>query len=156
MRIPDHLTCLLRNLYAGQEATVITGHGTPGWFQIWKGECQVYILSVCLFNIYAECIRQNVRLWHISHLLVPLAGLLLFCSVHQALKWPPMLGSFFVARCIRHLKGPPGWVPPYCSMCQVLKWPPPEVGGVLLCCWACQALKGTPDWGPSLLGVSGT
>ena len=94
--------------------------------------------------------------WHISHLLVPLAGLLLFCSVHQALKWPPMLGSFFVARCIRHLKGPPGWVPPYCSMCQVLKWPPPEVGGVLLCCLACQALKGTPDWGPSLLGVSGT
>ena len=82
--------------------------------------------------------------WHISHLLVPLAGLLLFCSVHQALKWPPMLGSFFVAWCIRHLKGPPGWVPLYCSMCQVLKWPPTCSSGVLLCCLACQALKGPP------------
>ena len=58
----DYQTCLLRNLCADQEATVKTGHGTPGWFQIGKGVCQGYILSVCLFNIYAECIRQNVRL----------------------------------------------------------------------------------------------
>ena len=54
MGIPDHLTCLLRNLYAGQEATDKTGHGTTDWFQIGKGVCQSYILSVCLFNFYAE------------------------------------------------------------------------------------------------------
>ena len=52
--IPDHLTCLLRNLYAGQEATVRTGHGTMDWFQIGKGVCQGCILSLCLFNLYAE------------------------------------------------------------------------------------------------------
>ena len=52
--IPDHLTCLLRNLYAGQEATVSTGHGTTDWFQIGKGACQGCILSPCLFNFYAE------------------------------------------------------------------------------------------------------
>ena len=51
---PDHLTCLLRNLHAGQEATVRTGHGTTGWFQIWKGVHQGCILSPCLFNLYAE------------------------------------------------------------------------------------------------------
>ena len=56
MGIPDHLTCLLRNLYAGQEATVITGHGTTDWFQIQKGVCQGCILSPCLFNFYAEYI----------------------------------------------------------------------------------------------------
>ena len=56
--IPDHLTCLLRNLYAGQEATVRTGHGTTDWFQIRKGLCQGCILSSCLFNIYAEYIRE--------------------------------------------------------------------------------------------------
>ena len=56
MRIPDHLTCLLRNLYAGQEATVRTGHGTTDWFQIGKGVCQGCILSPCLFNFYAEYI----------------------------------------------------------------------------------------------------
>ena len=56
MGIPDHLTCLLRNLYAGQEATVRTGHGTTDWFQIRKGVCQGYILSPCLFNLYAEYI----------------------------------------------------------------------------------------------------
>ena len=56
MGIPDHLTCLLRNLYAGQEATVRTGHGTTDWFQIGKGACQGYILSPCLFNFYAEYI----------------------------------------------------------------------------------------------------
>ena len=54
MGIPDHLTCLLRNLYAGQEATVRTGHGTTDWFQIGKGVCQGCILSPCLFNLYAE------------------------------------------------------------------------------------------------------
>ena len=56
MGIPDHLTCLFRNLYAGQEATVRTGHGTTDWFQIGKGVCQGCILSPCLFNLYAEYI----------------------------------------------------------------------------------------------------
>ena len=59
MGISDHLTCLLRNLYAGQEATVRTGHGTIEWFQIRKGVCQGYILSPCLFNFYAEYIMRN-------------------------------------------------------------------------------------------------
>ena len=59
MGIPDHLTCLLRNLYAGQEATVRTGHGTTDWFQIGKGVCQGHILSPCLFNFYAEYIMRN-------------------------------------------------------------------------------------------------
>ena len=62
MGIPDHLTCLLRNLYAGQEATVRTGHGTTDWFQIGKGVHQGCILSLCLFNLYAEYIMQNARL----------------------------------------------------------------------------------------------
>ena len=62
MRIPDHLTCLLRNLYAGQEATVRTGHGTTDWFQIGKGVCQGCILSFCLFNLYAEYIMRNAGL----------------------------------------------------------------------------------------------
>ena len=62
MGIPDHLTCLLRNLYAGQEATVRTGHGTTDCFQIGKGECQGCILSPCLFNLYAEYIMWNARL----------------------------------------------------------------------------------------------
>ena len=62
MGIPDHLTCLLRNLYAGQEATVRTGHGTTDWFQIGKGVCQVCILSPCLFNLYAEYITWNAGL----------------------------------------------------------------------------------------------
>ena len=57
--ITDHLTCLLRNLYAGQEATVRTGHGTTDRFQIGKGVCQGCILSPCLFNLYAENIMQN-------------------------------------------------------------------------------------------------
>jgi len=60
--IPDHLTYLLRNLYAGQEATVRTGHGTTGWSQIGKGVCQGCILSHCLFNLYAENIMRNARL----------------------------------------------------------------------------------------------
>ena len=59
MGIPDHLTCLLRNLYAGQEATVRTGHGTTEWFQIEKGVHQGCILSPCLFNLYAEYIMRN-------------------------------------------------------------------------------------------------
>ena len=59
MGIPDHLTCLLRNLYAGQEATVRTGHGTIDWFQIGKRVCQGYTLSPCLFNLYAEYIMKN-------------------------------------------------------------------------------------------------
>ena len=62
MGIPDHLTCLLRNLNAGQEATVRTGHGTTYWFQIGKGVHQSYIFSACLFNFYAEYIMQNARL----------------------------------------------------------------------------------------------
>ena len=60
--ISDHLTCLLRNLYAGQEATVRTGHGTTHWFQIGKGVCQGCILSPCLFNLYAEYITRNAGL----------------------------------------------------------------------------------------------
>ena len=60
MGIPDHLTCLLRNMYAGQEATVRTGHGTTDWFQIGKGICQDYILSFCLFNLYTEYIMRNL------------------------------------------------------------------------------------------------
>ena len=60
--IPDHLTCLLINLYAGQEATVRTGHGTTDWFQIRKGVCQGCILSPCLFNLYIEYIMRNAGL----------------------------------------------------------------------------------------------
>ena len=62
MGIPDHLTCLLRNLYAGQEAKVKTGHGTTDWFQIGKGLRQGWILSPCLFNLYAEYIMRNAGL----------------------------------------------------------------------------------------------
>ena len=62
MGIPDHLTCLLRNLYAGQEATVRTGHGKTDWFQIGKGVCQGCKLSPCLFNLYAEYIMRNAGL----------------------------------------------------------------------------------------------
>ena len=62
MGTPDHLTCLLRNLYAGQEATVRTGHGTTDWFQIGKEVHQGCILSPCLFNFYAEYIKRNTRL----------------------------------------------------------------------------------------------
>ena len=62
MGIPEHLTCLLRNLYAGQEAIVRTGHGTTDWFQIGKGVHQRCILSLCLFNLYAEYIMRNAGL----------------------------------------------------------------------------------------------
>ena len=60
--MPDHLTCLLRNLYAGQEAAVRTGHGTTDWFQMGKGVCQGCILLPCLFNLYAEYIMRNAGL----------------------------------------------------------------------------------------------
>ena len=72
MGIPDHLTCLLRNLYSGQEATVRTVHGITDWFQIGKGVCQGCILSPCLFNSYAKYIMQNAGLdeaWLESRLL---------------------------------------------------------------------------------------
>ena len=62
MGIPDHLICLLRNMYAGQEATVRTGHETTDWFQIGKGVCQGCIFSPCLFNLYAEYIMRNAGL----------------------------------------------------------------------------------------------
>ena len=62
MELPDHLICLLRNLYVGQEAKVRTGHGTTDWFQIGKGVRQGHIQSPCLFNLYAEYIMRNVRL----------------------------------------------------------------------------------------------
>ena len=62
MSIPDHLTCLLRNLYAGQETTIRTRHGVKDCFKIGKGVCQGCLLSPCLFNIYAECIMQNTRM----------------------------------------------------------------------------------------------
>ena len=60
--ISDHLTCLLKNLYAGQEATLRTGHGTTDWFQIWKGLRQACTVSPCLFNLYAEYIMKNAML----------------------------------------------------------------------------------------------
>ena len=62
MGIPDHLTCLLRNLYADQEATLRTGHGTTDWLKLGKGVRQGCILSPCLFNLYAEYVMQNARL----------------------------------------------------------------------------------------------
>ena len=62
MGIPDHMTCLLRNLYAGQEATARTEHGTTDWFQIGKGICQGCLLSSCLFSLYAEYIMRNTGL----------------------------------------------------------------------------------------------
>ena len=62
MGIPDHFTCLLRNLYAGQEATLRTGHGTTDWFQTGKEVCQGCTLSPCLFNLYAEYLMQNAGL----------------------------------------------------------------------------------------------
>ena len=76
MGIPDHLTCLLRNLYAGQEATVRTGHGTTDWFQVGKGVRQDCILSPCLFNLYAEYIMRNAGLEE-AQAEIKIAGLLM-------------------------------------------------------------------------------
>ena len=73
MGIPDNLTCLLRNLYTGQEATVRTGHGTPDWFQIGKRIRQGCILSPCLFNLYAEYIMRNAGLDE-AHIEIKVAG----------------------------------------------------------------------------------
>ena len=73
MGIPDHLTCLLRNLYAGQEATVRTEHGTTDWFQIGRGVHQGCILSLCLFNLYAEYIMRNTGLDE-AHVVIKIAG----------------------------------------------------------------------------------
>ena len=74
MGIPDHLTCLLRNLYAGQEATVRTGHGTTDWFQIGKGVCQGCILSACLFNLYSGYIMRNTGLEEAQAAGIKIAG----------------------------------------------------------------------------------
>ena len=71
--IPDHLPCLLRNLYAGQEATVRTGHGTTDWFQIGKGVCQGCIWSPCLLNLYADYIMRNAGLEE-AHARIKIAG----------------------------------------------------------------------------------
>ena len=73
MGIPDHLTCLLRNLYAGQEATVRPGHGTTDWFQIGKGVRHGSVLSPCLFNLYAEYIMRNAGLDE-AHAGIKIAG----------------------------------------------------------------------------------
>ena len=73
MGIPDHLTCLLRNLYAGQEATVRTGHGTTDWFEIGKGVRQGCILSACLFNLYAEYLMRNAK-WNEAQDRIKIAG----------------------------------------------------------------------------------
>ena len=73
MGIPDHLTCLLRNLYAGQEATVRTGHETTDWFQIGKGVHQGYIVSLCLFNLYSEYIMRNAG-WDEAQAGIKIAG----------------------------------------------------------------------------------
>ena len=94
MGIPDHLTCLLRNLYAGQEVTVRTGHGTTDWFQIGKGVCQGCILSPCLFNLYAEYIIRNAGYrYHLCkfhiYALVYCIGLYLSGLLHSV-KWAPV------------------------------------------------------------------
>ena len=74
MGTPDHLTCLLQNLYAGHEATVRTGHGITEWFQIGKGVCQVCILSPCLFSLYAEYIMRNAGLKEAAQAGIKIAG----------------------------------------------------------------------------------
>ena len=87
MRIPDHLTCLLRDLYAGQEAIVRTGLGKMDWFQIGKGVCQGFTLSPSLFNLYAEYIMQNARLdeFHLE------SGLLEEISITSDMQMTPPL-----------------------------------------------------------------
>ena len=84
MRIPDHLICLLRNLYTGQESTHRTGHGITDWFQIGKGECQGYILSPCLFKLYVENIMRN-------------AGL---DKAQAEIKWVSGCGGFVAKSCL--------------------------------------------------------
>ena len=106
MGIPDHLTCLLRNLYAGQEATVRTGHGTTDWFQIGKWVHQGCILSPCLFNFYAEYIMRNAGLEEtqagikIARRLVvcQLLHLLLFSPIQKAVFSPCFIFSFVVQK----------------------------------------------------------
>ena len=82
MGIPDHLICILRNLYAGQEATVRTGHGTKDWFQIGKGVCQGCILSPCLFNLYTEYIMRNAGLDE-AQAGIKIAGRNISCFFHD-------------------------------------------------------------------------
>ena len=88
MGIPDHLTCLLRNLYAGQEATVRTGHGTTDWFQIGKGVRQGCILSPCLFNLYAEYIMRNAGLEE-AQAGIKIAGRNINNLIYAERKWQP-------------------------------------------------------------------
>ena len=95
MGIPDHLTCLLRNLYAGQEATVRTGHGTTDWFRIGKGVHQGCILSPCLFNLYAEYIRETLG-WMKHKLESRLPGEISITSDMQMI--PPLWQKVFVMR----------------------------------------------------------
>ena len=94
MGIPDHLTCLLRNLYTGQEATVRTEHGTIDWFKIGKGVCQGCILSLCLFTLYAEYIMQNAR-WMNHKLESTLLGEI---SITSDMQMTPPLGQKLALR----------------------------------------------------------
>ena len=89
MGLPDHPICLLRNVYAGQEATVRTGHGTTDWFQIRKGICQGCILSPCLFNLYAEYIMQNSGLDE-AQIGIKIVGEI---SITSSMKMTPPLGQ---------------------------------------------------------------
>ena len=89
MGIPDHLTCLLRNLYAGQEATVRSGHGTTDWFQIGKGVCQGCILSPCLFNLHGEYIMRNAGLEE-AQAGIKIAGEISITSDMQTPQIPPL------------------------------------------------------------------
>ena len=84
MGIPEHLICLLRNLYAGQEATVRTGHGKMDWFQIGKGVHQGWILSLCLFNLYAEYIMQNANIHWIREKAREFQRNIYFCFIDYA------------------------------------------------------------------------
>ena len=96
MRIPDHLTCLLRILYAGQEATVKTGHGTTDWFQIGKGVCQGCILSPCLFNLYTEYIMRNSGLEE-AQARIKIAGR----NINNLRCWEPAWGNLPMAKVMR-------------------------------------------------------
>ena len=87
MGIPDHLTCLLRNLYGGQEATVRTGHGTVDWFQIGEGIPQGFILLACLFNLYAEYVMRNAGLVEAQNGIKILGELSITSDMHMT---PPL------------------------------------------------------------------